>query len=188
VVGSNGQLLCSGDSSFGNGVLDNEDAVAVERTSDGVVLLATDAGAGDVGVVVYDEACQEREQALIPASSSAPSPEQPNLAQGNGDLLLAWTEGAPTACSAGPCSASASDGDGERGASLRIDATQYAPRSGRRGRALSSTGGAAPARARLRRGDARQTAGGHRRISLALARAFKVTAPSLKLRRPEQVR
>jgi hypothetical protein len=96
VVGSNGQLQYSGDSSFGNGVLDNEDAVAVESTANGVVLLATDAGGGDVAVFVYDEACQEREHALIPPSNSTPSPrrpEQPNLAQGGGDLLFAWTEG-----------------------------------------------------------------------------------------------
>jgi hypothetical protein len=93
---TNGSVVCTGASSFGNGVLDPQDAVAVENTPRGVVVLATDFSGGQVGVFVYDQACREVQRALIPAAASSPSPRNPhtpNLAVGGGDILFAWTEG-----------------------------------------------------------------------------------------------
>jgi hypothetical protein len=97
LIGADGASLCAGASPFGNGVLDGDDAIALEDTPIGVVGLATDAGGGNVGVFVYDAAtCRELQHGLIPASAASPSPRQPelpNLAQGSGDIVFAWTEG-----------------------------------------------------------------------------------------------
>lgn len=93
---TDGSVACSGASAFGDGSLDPHDAVAVESTARGSVVLATDYGGGNVGVFVYDDACRELQRALIPASSSSPSPRNPhtpNIASGGGSTLFAWTEG-----------------------------------------------------------------------------------------------
>jgi hypothetical protein len=93
---TSGAVVCSGASEFGNGLLDSQDAVAVEDTPQGIVVLATDFGSGDVGIRVYDEDCSERQSGLIPASAGSPSPRQPthpNIAHGDDTVLFAWTEG-----------------------------------------------------------------------------------------------
>jgi hypothetical protein len=95
-MNTSGAVACSGASTFGDGILDPRDAVAVENTANGIVVLATDFGGGSVGVFVYDEACREVQQALIPATASSPSPRNPvtpNVASGGGNTLFTWTEG-----------------------------------------------------------------------------------------------
>lgn len=98
-MNTNGTVACSGASAFGDGTLDPQDAVAVENTARGSVVLATDFGGGSVGVFVYDEACRELQRGLIPASPGSPSPrnpQTPNLASGGGNTLFTWTEGRQT--------------------------------------------------------------------------------------------
>ena len=95
-INTDGTVACSGAAAFGNGTLDPQDAVAVENTARGIVVLATDFGGGSVGVFVYDEACRELQKGLIPVSAAAPSPrnpQSPNIATGGGNTLFAWTEG-----------------------------------------------------------------------------------------------
>jgi hypothetical protein len=91
-----GSVACTGASAFGDGLLDPRDAVAIENTPLGIVVLATDFSAGAVEVFVYDTACRELQHAPIGPSAASPSPRNPhtpNIAAGGGDVLFAWTEG-----------------------------------------------------------------------------------------------
>jgi hypothetical protein len=95
-MNTDGTVACSGASAFGNGTLEPQDAVAVENTARGIVVLATDFVGGSVGVFLYDDACRELQKGLIPVSAAAPSPrnpQSPNIATGGGNTLFAWTEG-----------------------------------------------------------------------------------------------
>ncbi len=103
IVQSNGQVSCGPTTiTFGNQVLDAGDAVAIESTSAGIVVLAVDAGGdnetapspGQVSLFLMSTSCQLRRSQDIDGGVSAGF-EVPNMAVGGGYLAMGWTS-APT--------------------------------------------------------------------------------------------
>jgi hypothetical protein len=86
---SDGTTVCAEPIRFGDGTLDPADGIALAATANGTLVLAVD-HAGTVAVFRMNDACAVVGQIAVHAPAS--SPTLPNLAVGNGTVLLVWDE------------------------------------------------------------------------------------------------
>lgn len=88
IIGTNGSSVCGPTNvTFGNGVLDAEDGVAVESTAYGTVVLAADEG-GSLHLFRFDDKCALMDEKLVVSTSAV----SPNMAVGGSKLAIAWVD------------------------------------------------------------------------------------------------
>ena len=91
-------MVCDADeTSFGNGVLDELDSVAVAETSLGILVFAADSGGdtGEAALFVFDEDCnlisEEGKSMFNRATHEHQQPYLPRIAVGGGHVAFAWS-------------------------------------------------------------------------------------------------
>ncbi len=90
IVRANGTTVCGPEPiRFGDGTLDPADGIALAATANGTLVLGAD-HAGTVALFRMNGECAVVGQ--IAVHDPAPSPAFPNLAVGNGTVLLVWDE------------------------------------------------------------------------------------------------
>src|SRR5690606_37403307 len=88
IIGTNGSSICGPTNvSFGNGVLDDEDGVAVESTAYGTVVLAADEG-GSLRLYRFDDKCVLMDEKEVVSSSAV----SPGIAVGGAKVAIAWVD------------------------------------------------------------------------------------------------
>jgi hypothetical protein len=100
VRGSSANLICdSGTVTFGDGVLDELDAVAITETDLGLLVIVTDSSGttGRAEVFVLDSSCEVRSEQPKPLFNrtalayQGDIPQLPRVAVGGGYVGFAWT-------------------------------------------------------------------------------------------------